>query len=579
MYKAIHKETSQTVAIKQFKESDEDEQVRKTAMREIRILKELKHDNIVNLIEVFRWKGKIFLVFEYVPHTLLEELENNSEGLAILEAKKYMWQLVRGTDFVHQHNVIHRDLKPENLLVSKHGVLKICDFGFARFLSGPESLYTDYVSTRWYRAPELLVGDANYGKGIDIWAIGCLLAELSTGKPLFPGESDLKTLQYILSTIGGQLTDKQKNILENNPIFTGMDSAIKSCCAPFQNVIDQRFPTIAAEIKDLLKQCLEIDPSLRPACKDLLEDKYFSGTIPQFEQELQEIIQKDVSEFQMRTKTGFPAPIAEVPLLKSINEDKEELPESPEDSSPEDIPAKNPSESFCARNPGKVNKVTITFPKSHVNEHTGSSTELNASFSKKSRKIPPGGGAVPSTMLLKEGSNPLKAVNSKRSFKEADFQNPPLFLKGDCGPKNGLPQLKGKGVVQQQNYPKVNKLVALPQIMESKGVIEKSYLKNVSPAKPDSMLLNSSFEYGVKQGAAPGLNDSVDENMNPTLFSTSIAGGSNKMLTGTKKEKCSMLPVIPPVGHAAGPGVTIYFLSKTKLARRNIQSTAKCEDY
>jgi len=119
-------------------------------MREIRILKELKHENIVNLIEVFRWKGKIFLVFEYVPHTLLEELENNQNGLEELEVKKYMWQIVRGTEFIHQHNVIHRDLKPENLLISKHGVLKICDFGFARFLSAPDTLYTDYVSTRWY---------------------------------------------------------------------------------------------------------------------------------------------------------------------------------------------------------------------------------------------------------------------------------------------------------------------------------------------------------------------------------------------------------------------------------------------
>lgn len=119
-------------------------------MREIRILKEMKHENIVKLIEVFRWKRKIFLVFEYVPHTILEEIENNPEGLTQFEVKKYMWQLIKGTKFMHQYNVIHRDLKPENLLVSKEGVLKICDFGFARTLAGPGSLYTDYVSTRWY---------------------------------------------------------------------------------------------------------------------------------------------------------------------------------------------------------------------------------------------------------------------------------------------------------------------------------------------------------------------------------------------------------------------------------------------
>ena len=144
--KARHKETGQIVAIKKFKESDEDEQVRKTALREVRILKvpppaiapspticrppslgllrqpqQLKHDNIVNLIEVFRRKSKLHLVFEFVERTILEDLERNPDGLNPIECKKCLWQLLRSIDYCHTHNVIHRDIKPENLLISRNG--------------------------------------------------------------------------------------------------------------------------------------------------------------------------------------------------------------------------------------------------------------------------------------------------------------------------------------------------------------------------------------------------------------------------------------------------------------------------
>jgi cyclin-dependent kinase-like len=102
---------------------------------------------------------------------------------------------------MHEKGVVHRDIKPENLLLSRNGIIKICDFGFARPLSDDKNfMYTDYVSTRWYRAPELLVGDANYDTSVDIWAVGCIIAEIFNGLPLFPGDSDLHTLQLILKT-------------------------------------------------------------------------------------------------------------------------------------------------------------------------------------------------------------------------------------------------------------------------------------------------------------------------------------------------------------------------------------------
>lgn len=233
-------------------ESDEDEQVRKTALREVRILKvrslhirptsrpsqsernsngalrfahrsqQLKHDNIVSLIEVFRRKGKLYLVFEFMESTILEELEKHPNGLDATECKKCIYQLLRSIGYCHSNNIIHRDIKPENLLLSKHGILKLCDFGFARPLGGPGARYTDYVATRWYRSPELLVGDTQYGRGVDVWAIGCMFAEIHTGLPLFPGESDIDQLFHILRC-QGNLTEHLSQCLQKNPLFEGVE--------------------------------------------------------------------------------------------------------------------------------------------------------------------------------------------------------------------------------------------------------------------------------------------------------------------------------------------------------------------
>jgi len=123
-----------------------------------------------------------------------------------------------------------------------------------------------------YRAPELLVGDTNYGRAIDVWAIGCLLAELANGQPLFAGDTDLKTLQLILSNIGGKLTDKQRKALEKNPIFEGLD-VIKMCNETSNWSIDKKLPELDENAKEILKCCLCIDPAQRIDCTNLLRLK------------------------------------------------------------------------------------------------------------------------------------------------------------------------------------------------------------------------------------------------------------------------------------------------------------------
>jgi len=179
--KCKNKDTNEVVAIKKFKESEEDEVVRKTTLREVKILRIMRHENIVQLKEAFRRKGKLYLVFEFVEKSMLDILEANPNGVDTETVRLLTCQLARAIEYCHRHDVIHRDIKPENLLINpSDNALRLCDFGFARTMTTDAPL-TDYVATRWYRAPELLLGSTDYGKDVDIWALGCIFVEIFGG--------------------------------------------------------------------------------------------------------------------------------------------------------------------------------------------------------------------------------------------------------------------------------------------------------------------------------------------------------------------------------------------------------------
>ncbi|OAF68634.1 hypothetical protein A3Q56_03660 [Intoshia linei] len=135
VFKCRVKETGALVAIKKFVESEDDPLIKKIAMREIRMLKQLKHPNLVNLLEVFKRKKRLHLVFEFVDHTILHELDKYPRGVPEPLIKRIIYQTIHAVNFCHQHNCIHRDVKPENILISKTGIIKLCDFGFARLMS------------------------------------------------------------------------------------------------------------------------------------------------------------------------------------------------------------------------------------------------------------------------------------------------------------------------------------------------------------------------------------------------------------------------------------------------------------
>ncbi|XP_053559283.1 cyclin-dependent kinase-like 2 [Bombina bombina] len=300
--KCRNKENGRIVAIKKFLESEDDKMVKKIAMREIKLLKQLRHENLVNLLEVCKKKKRWYLVFEFVDRTVLDDLEQFPNGLDFNRVRKYLFQIIRGIGFCHSHNIIHRDIKPENILVSHSGVVKVCDFGFARTLAAPGEVYTDYVATRWYRAPELLVGDIKYGKAVDVWAIGCLVTEMLTGDPLFPGDSDIDQLYHIVKC-QGNLTPRHQEMFYRNPLFAGVTLPDIKEVEP----LERRYPKLSPAIIDLAKNCLEIDPDKRPSCMDLLQHDLFikDGFSEKFSQDISaknQRLSKDVPLYPRKSK-------------------------------------------------------------------------------------------------------------------------------------------------------------------------------------------------------------------------------------------------------------------------------------
>ncbi|NP_001124243.1 cyclin-dependent kinase-like 5 isoform 2 [Danio rerio] len=271
--KCRHKETKELVAIKKFKDSEENEEVKETTLRELKMLRTLKQDNIVELKEAFRRRGKLYLVFEYVEKNMLELLEELPNGALPDKVRSYIFQLIKAIHWCHKNEIVHRDIKPENLLISANDILKLCDFGFARNLSeGSDANYTEYVATRWYRSPELLLG-APYGKAVDMWSVGCILGELSDGQPLFPGESEIDQL-FTIQKVLGPLPPEQMKLFYSNPRFAGL--RFPSVSHP--QTLDRRYLGIINGLMlDLMKNLLCLNPTERFLTEQCLNHPVFQG--------------------------------------------------------------------------------------------------------------------------------------------------------------------------------------------------------------------------------------------------------------------------------------------------------------
>ncbi|KAL7066446.1 putative cyclin-dependent protein kinase 3 [Cryptosporidium serpentis] len=208
VWEGMRKDTGMMVALKKIRFDSDDilDEVGlpSTAIREIVLLRELKHNNIVGLLEVACTGMQLWLIFEYCETDLRRYLRlNRKKGLSISQVKSLLYQLLSGLAYCHGRRILHRDLKPQNLLLSDSGnVLKIADFGLARSFTPPLKPNTHEVVTLWYRAPELLLGQRCYCCSVDLWSVGCIMIEMLSGKPVFPGDSEIDTLFYIFRLLG-----------------------------------------------------------------------------------------------------------------------------------------------------------------------------------------------------------------------------------------------------------------------------------------------------------------------------------------------------------------------------------------
>ncbi|XP_055384946.1 cyclin-dependent kinase 20 isoform X2 [Condylostylus longicornis] len=202
--KAIDLNTNKEVAIKKVPLRNKHGNISLTTVREIKVLQHSSCEYIIGLNEIFPDLVGLSLVFDYMPYTLYGKLKSENNPMSRQEVKKYSSMMFKGITYLHSLKIMHRDIKPANLLISENGVLKLADFGLARIYDkeDPEKLYSPQVATRWYRAPEILWGSQKYGPAIDIWAGGCVLAEMLRGVPLFAGTTDIEQLALVIRTLG-----------------------------------------------------------------------------------------------------------------------------------------------------------------------------------------------------------------------------------------------------------------------------------------------------------------------------------------------------------------------------------------
>jgi len=292
VYKACHRESGKIVALKKIRLENEEEGVPSTAIREISVLKELQHPNIVQLIDVIMTHQKLYLVFEFLSMDAKRYLDNflkPNEYMTSATLKSFTYQIIAALAFCHCRRIMHRDLKPQNLLIDAEGKrIKLADFGLARAFGVPVRAYTHEVVTLWYRAPEVLLGTQRYSTALDMWSVASVVAELATKKSVFCGDSEIDQLYRIFIVMG----------TPNNTIWPG-----------FENFSDynQNFPIwkrkgLAQKMReltkekgdsettirhnmdehgiDLMEKMLIYDPLKRMGAKAALTHPYFSDLNP-----------------------------------------------------------------------------------------------------------------------------------------------------------------------------------------------------------------------------------------------------------------------------------------------------------
>ncbi|CAD8052227.1 unnamed protein product [Paramecium primaurelia] len=282
VWKAIDKQTKQQVALKKVFDAFQNQTDAQRTFREVCFLQQLTdHENIVKLLKVIQAENQkdLYMVFEYMETDLHKVIRAGL--LSPLHMQYIIYQLLKCLKFIHSGQLIHRDLKPSNLLIDSDCKVKVADFGLARSIAQSENQYempimTEYVATRWYRAPEILLGSHHYSKSVDMWSVGCILGEMILGKAIFSGASTLNQIEKIIELIG---RPKQEDLeLINAPlaqqVLDGISMQKRKSFAGF-------FPNASPDFIDFIRQCLNWNPSKRMTIDEALKHqlmKEFANT-------------------------------------------------------------------------------------------------------------------------------------------------------------------------------------------------------------------------------------------------------------------------------------------------------------
>jgi serine/threonine protein kinase len=252
-----------------------DEGIPSTALREISLLRSLKHSNIIRLydIQVHQPTGELFLFYECMEMDLYEYMKLYRQALPEDLSKSYLKQMLLGIDYIHSNSMLHRDLKPQNILIDWIGSLKLADFGLGRHFQMPMRMYTHEVVTLWYRSPEILLGAKTYSTSVDLWSIGTIFAEITHNRALFAGECEIDQLFRIFRTLG---TPDDTNW----PGFSSMPDHKKTFPQWKPQNMSQLLSNLSSDALQLTLQMLVYDPDQRITAKTALESIYFQSMSP-----------------------------------------------------------------------------------------------------------------------------------------------------------------------------------------------------------------------------------------------------------------------------------------------------------
>lgn len=285
VYRARERTSGEIVALKRIiLHNEEQDGFPLTSIREIKTLRTCSHTHIVQLLDVVVGSNRdaVFLLFEYCEHDLSTLCKFIKHPFKESEIKTLTFQLLSALEYLHAKWIVHRDIKLANLLYTRHGCLKLADFGLARTISyPPESDLTPVVVTLWYRAPEVLLGATSYGPALDLWSTGCILCELLLGYPLFEGNNELETTQNIFQTLGAPSERIWPEVNGTRLVRSGAVNLYREQQQhPYNQLVDRLPRDMHAECIDLINALFTYRPENRLTARGALSHNYFHNTRP-----------------------------------------------------------------------------------------------------------------------------------------------------------------------------------------------------------------------------------------------------------------------------------------------------------